>query len=104
MAPWWLRATHGRPFVTLKLATSLDGCIAMPDGSSRWITGDRARAHGHPERALHEGILVGRGTDRKSTRLNYSHLCAARMPSSGWKKKNEQQQAITNRAARGREL
>ncbi|WP_089215946.1 bifunctional diaminohydroxyphosphoribosylaminopyrimidine deaminase/5-amino-6-(5-phosphoribosylamino)uracil reductase RibD [Sphingopyxis indica] len=62
MAPWWLRATHGRPFVTLKLATSLDGCIAMPDGSSRWITGDRARAHGHLERALHEGILVGRGT------------------------------------------
>ena len=62
MAPWWSRATRGRPFVTLKLATSLDGCIAMADGSSRWITGARARAHGHLERAGHQAILVGRGT------------------------------------------
>ena len=62
MAPWWSRAMLGRPFVTLKLATSLDGCIAMADGSSRWITGERARAHGHIERARHQAILVGRGT------------------------------------------
>lgn len=62
MAPWWSRTVRGRPFVTLKLATSLDGCIAMGDGSSRWITGDRARAHGHIERASHQAILVGRGT------------------------------------------
>lgn len=62
MAPWWIRRAEGRPFVTLKLATSLDGCIAMADGSSRWITGDRARAHGHIERAMHQAILVGRGT------------------------------------------
>jgi diaminohydroxyphosphoribosylaminopyrimidine deaminase/5-amino-6-(5-phosphoribosylamino)uracil reductase len=62
MAPWWTRQTMGRPFVTLKLATSLDGRIAPADGSSRWITGDRARAHGHLERASHEAILVGRGT------------------------------------------
>jgi diaminohydroxyphosphoribosylaminopyrimidine deaminase/5-amino-6-(5-phosphoribosylamino)uracil reductase len=62
MAPWWSRAVLGRPFVTLKLATSLDGCIAMADGSSRWITGERARAHGHIERARHQAILVGRGT------------------------------------------
>lgn len=62
MAPWWIRRAEGRPFVTLKLATSLDGCIAMPDGSSRWITGDRARAHGHIERAMHQAILVGSGT------------------------------------------
>ena len=62
MAPWWTRHTEGRPFVTLKLATSLDGAIAMADGSSRWITGDRARAHGHLERAQHQAILVGRGT------------------------------------------
>src|SRR3546814_3593389 len=62
MAPWWSRATRGTPFVTLKLATSLDGCIALADGSSHWITGARARAHAHLERALHEGILVGRGT------------------------------------------
>ncbi|AMG72761.1 Diaminohydroxyphosphoribosylaminopyrimidine deaminase [Sphingopyxis granuli] len=62
MAPWWTRQTRGAPFVTLKLATSLDGCIALADGSSRWITGERARAHGHLERARHEAILVGRGT------------------------------------------
>lgn len=62
MAPWWSRATQGRPFVTLKLATSLDGRIAMADGSSRWITGPRARAHGHLERASHQAILVGRRT------------------------------------------
>ncbi|MBA3939687.1 MAG: bifunctional diaminohydroxyphosphoribosylaminopyrimidine deaminase/5-amino-6-(5-phosphoribosylamino)uracil reductase RibD [Sphingopyxis sp.] len=62
MAPWWTRRTAGRPYVTLKLATSLDGCIARADGSSRWITGVRARAHGHLERAQHQAILVGRGT------------------------------------------
>lgn len=62
MAPWWTRQTEGRPFVTLKLATSLDGRIALADGTSRWITGDRARAHAHLERARHQGILVGRGT------------------------------------------
>lgn len=62
MAPWWTHRTGDRPFVTLKLATSLDGCIAMADGSSRWITGVRARAHGHLERAQHRAILVGRGT------------------------------------------
>ena len=62
MAPWWTRQAEGRPFVTLKLATSLDGCIALADGASRWITGERARAHGHLERASHQAILVGRGT------------------------------------------
>lgn len=71
MAPWWTRHTEGRPFVTLKLAISLDGCIAMPDGSSRWITGARARAHGHLERAGHQAILVGRGTlDADAPRLD----------------------------------
>ena len=56
------RQRLGRPYVTLKLATSLEGCIAMADGSSRWITGDAARAHAHLERSRHEAILVGRGT------------------------------------------
>jgi len=59
---WWCRTTLGRPAVTLKLATSLDGCIAMADGRSRWITGERARAHAHLERARHDAILVGRRT------------------------------------------
>ncbi len=58
------RIEKGRPFVTLKLATSLDGCIAMADGKSRWITGSAARAHSHLERARHDAILVGGGTYR----------------------------------------
>lgn len=62
MAGFLLRQTSGRPFVTLKLGLSLDGCIAMADGSSRWITGPIARAHAHLERTRHEAILVGRGT------------------------------------------
>ena len=62
MAGFLTRQALGRPHVTLKLATSLDGCIAMPDGSSRWITGPQARAHAHLERSRHEAILVGRGT------------------------------------------
>jgi diaminohydroxyphosphoribosylaminopyrimidine deaminase / 5-amino-6-(5-phosphoribosylamino)uracil reductase len=56
------RQRFGRPHVTLKLATSLDGCIALADGSSRWITGEGARAHAHLERSRCEAILVGRGT------------------------------------------
>jgi diaminohydroxyphosphoribosylaminopyrimidine deaminase / 5-amino-6-(5-phosphoribosylamino)uracil reductase len=58
------RITLARPYVTLKLATSLDGAIAMHDGSSRWITGDTARAHCHVERARCDAILVGAGTVR----------------------------------------
>ncbi len=54
----------GRPEVTLKLATSLDGCIALADGTSRWITGAAARAHYHAMRARADAILVGGGTLR----------------------------------------
>ena len=56
------RQRFGRPHVTLKLALSLDGCIARADGESQWITGPEARAHGHLERSRVEAILVGRGT------------------------------------------
>ena len=56
------RLRHGRPQVTLKLAMSIDGRIALRDGTSRWITGPEARAHAHVERAQMDAILVGRGT------------------------------------------
>lgn len=64
MAGFLQRQALGRPFVTLKLATSLDGRIALADGRSRWITGAAARAHAHLERARHEAILVGGATLR----------------------------------------
>jgi diaminohydroxyphosphoribosylaminopyrimidine deaminase/5-amino-6-(5-phosphoribosylamino)uracil reductase len=71
MAGFLTRRALGRPHVTLKLATSLDGCIALASGESRWITGTQARAHAHLERARHEAILVGRGTlDTDSPRLD----------------------------------
>ncbi len=71
MAGFLTRQALDRPHVTLKVATSLDGCIAMPDGSSRWITGPQARAHAHLERSRHEAILVGRGTyDADAPRLD----------------------------------
>jgi diaminohydroxyphosphoribosylaminopyrimidine deaminase/5-amino-6-(5-phosphoribosylamino)uracil reductase len=62
MAGFLMRQRAGRPHVTLKLALSLDGTIALADGSSRWITGEEARAHAHLERARCDLILVGRGT------------------------------------------
>jgi len=62
MAGFLTRRARARPFVTLKLALSLDGAAAMADGRSQWITGPEARAHAHLERARHEAIMVGRGT------------------------------------------
>lgn len=62
MAGFLTRRAQGRPHVTLKLALSLDGGVAMGDGRSQWITGPEARAHAHLERARHDLILVGAGT------------------------------------------
>lgn len=53
-----------RPDVTLKLALSVDGCIATASGESKWITGEQARAHTHRERARSDAILAGGGTLR----------------------------------------
>jgi diaminohydroxyphosphoribosylaminopyrimidine deaminase / 5-amino-6-(5-phosphoribosylamino)uracil reductase len=52
----------GRPWVTLKIASSLDGRIATAQGDSKWITGEPARRHGHRLRAEHHAIVVGVGT------------------------------------------
>jgi diaminohydroxyphosphoribosylaminopyrimidine deaminase / 5-amino-6-(5-phosphoribosylamino)uracil reductase len=54
----------GRPFVTLKLASSLDGRTAAPDRTSQWITSEAARVDAHRMRAEHDAILVGAGTVR----------------------------------------
>jgi diaminohydroxyphosphoribosylaminopyrimidine deaminase/5-amino-6-(5-phosphoribosylamino)uracil reductase len=56
--------TTGFPETTLKLAVTADGFIARPDGTSKWITGEPARAHAHRERARADAILVGGGTLR----------------------------------------
>ncbi|GAA2171555.1 bifunctional diaminohydroxyphosphoribosylaminopyrimidine deaminase/5-amino-6-(5-phosphoribosylamino)uracil reductase RibD [Agrococcus versicolor] len=62
VADWCFAMRHGRPHVTVKWAQSLDGRAAAADGSSRWITGERARAHVHAQRAAHDAIAVGTGT------------------------------------------
>jgi diaminohydroxyphosphoribosylaminopyrimidine deaminase / 5-amino-6-(5-phosphoribosylamino)uracil reductase len=64
LAGFLTRQHYGRPHVTLKLAMSLDGCIALANGTSQWITGEAARAHVHAQRARHDAILVGGGTWR----------------------------------------
>jgi diaminohydroxyphosphoribosylaminopyrimidine deaminase/5-amino-6-(5-phosphoribosylamino)uracil reductase len=64
LAGYLARTGEGRPHVTLKLATTADGFIARPDGSSKWITGEAARAHVHRERARADAILVGGATVR----------------------------------------
>lgn len=67
LAGYLSHRAKGRPHVTLKLALSLDGCIALASGESQWITGPEARAHGHLERARADAILVGGGTLRGDT-------------------------------------
>lgn len=64
LAGFLTRQRFDRPHVTLKLAMSLDGFIARPDGESQWITGEAARAHVHSRRAMQDAILVGGGTWR----------------------------------------
>ncbi|NEM91286.1 bifunctional diaminohydroxyphosphoribosylaminopyrimidine deaminase/5-amino-6-(5-phosphoribosylamino)uracil reductase RibD [Galbitalea soli] len=59
----WLTATRlGRPFVSVKWASTLDGRIAAADGSSQWITGTAARQRVHEQREASDAILVGTGT------------------------------------------
>lgn len=56
------RMVRGRPWVRMKIAASLDGITALPDGQSQWITGEAARADGHAWRARACAVLTGAGT------------------------------------------
>lgn len=80
-AGFLMRLQRGRPLVTLKLATTLDGRIATRSGRSRWITGPAARARVHVLRARHDAVLVGSGTavadnPRLDVRLPGLEACA----------------------------
>ena len=61
-AGFLMRLETGRPLVTLKLASTLDGRIATVSGESRWITGEPARARAHLLRANHDAVMVGSNT------------------------------------------
>lgn len=75
------RMTRGWPWVRLKAATSLDGFIALPDGESQWITGERARADGHAWRARACAILTGVGTVKADNpSLTVRHEPTTRQP------------------------
>jgi len=64
LQPYLHQRRTGRPYVVLKLAATLDGRTAAPDGTSRWITGPEARADVHRLRAESDSIVVGAGTVR----------------------------------------
>lgn len=64
LAPYLHQRRTGRPYVVAKLAASADGRTAAPDGTSRWITGDAARADAHRLRAESDAVIVGAGTVR----------------------------------------
>ncbi|MEM9269743.1 MAG: bifunctional diaminohydroxyphosphoribosylaminopyrimidine deaminase/5-amino-6-(5-phosphoribosylamino)uracil reductase RibD, partial [Pseudomonadota bacterium] len=69
------RVRTGRPFLTLKLASSLDGKLATATGESRWITGEAARRRVHLMRAQSDAVLIGKGTAQQdSPRLDVRDL------------------------------
>jgi diaminohydroxyphosphoribosylaminopyrimidine deaminase/5-amino-6-(5-phosphoribosylamino)uracil reductase len=75
------RMTRGRPWVRMKIAASLDGRTALPDGRSQWITGEAARRDAHHWRARACAILTGIGTVREDDpRLTVRHVETPRQP------------------------
>lgn len=75
------RMLRGRPWVRLKVAASLDGRTALPDGTSQWITGPQARTDGHAWRRRAGAVLTGIGTVREDNpRLDVRLVPTARQP------------------------
>ena len=62
LAPWAFAVVHGRPFVTLKMAATLDGRVAAADGTSRWISGEESRRQVHRLRADVDAVVIGSET------------------------------------------
>jgi len=77
------RMTRGLPWVRLKIAATLDGKTALPNGASQWITGPLARADGHHWRAQACAVLTGGGTVKEDNpSLNVRDVITQRQP---WK-------------------
>ncbi|MCD6681141.1 MAG: bifunctional diaminohydroxyphosphoribosylaminopyrimidine deaminase/5-amino-6-(5-phosphoribosylamino)uracil reductase RibD [Burkholderiaceae bacterium] len=75
------RMTRGRPWVRMKVAASLDGRSALPDGRSQWITGEPARVDGHAWRARACAVLTGIGTVRDDDpQMTVRHVRTTRQP------------------------
>jgi diaminohydroxyphosphoribosylaminopyrimidine deaminase/5-amino-6-(5-phosphoribosylamino)uracil reductase len=75
------RIVRGRPWVRMKIAASLDGRTALPDGTSQWITGEAARADGHAWRKRAAAVLTGVGTVREDDpRLDVRLVPTAKQP------------------------
>lgn len=75
------RMQRGRPWVRLKVALSLDGCTALSNGQSQWITGPEARTDGHAWRKRAGAVLTGAGTVRSDDpRLDVRLVPTARQP------------------------
>ncbi len=77
--------TTGRPLVHLKIAQTLDACVATRTGDSFWVTGEAARARVHTFRATHDAVLVGSGTARSddpalTVRTPDTSIAAPRQP------------------------
>jgi diaminohydroxyphosphoribosylaminopyrimidine deaminase/5-amino-6-(5-phosphoribosylamino)uracil reductase len=80
-APYLHHRRTGRPFVTLKLALTLDGRLAAPDGSARWITSENTRTMVHATRLRADAIVVGAGSVvHDDPRLTVRHIPGVRQP------------------------